>query len=184
MAWNNLGRVEWEQERSHGGASRELAAHHFEEALRLQREIGDTRGVAWALNNLGVLAHTQGELTAARCHYEEALRLLVERRDALGVAQALSNLGEVAEAEGEQPHAYRLMIAAEALFEEIGSPLRDYAADLRRRIGSRLEADELAARPPRGNLSGSDLDDLVRWALDRAGFSNSSVGGSDRTGGG
>src|SRR5262249_29954313 len=57
---NNLGLLEREE-----AGSQEQAAYHLQEALRLRRKIGDGRGMAETLNNLGLLAYYQQDWEAA-----------------------------------------------------------------------------------------------------------------------
>jgi tetratricopeptide (TPR) repeat protein len=49
------------------------AKTHLEEALRLNRMLNDTRGIAWSLGGLGGLAYLQKKLEEAKLLYEESL---------------------------------------------------------------------------------------------------------------
>jgi predicted ATPase/class 3 adenylate cyclase len=49
------------------------AKTHLEEALRLNKQINDTRGIAWSLGSLGTLAHLKSNLDEAKQLYEESL---------------------------------------------------------------------------------------------------------------
>ena len=51
------------------------------EALRLFRDIGDRRGQAWALMDLGMDQQLTGDYPAAAGHQGEALRLFRDIRD-------------------------------------------------------------------------------------------------------
>ena len=79
----------------HGAAQR-----HLEQSLELQRQMGDTRGEAIVLNNLGNLRREQGQYAAAQTAHEHALRLWEDgAQDATAWSYAgvmLSNLGLVA----------------------------------------------------------------------------------------
>jgi non-specific serine/threonine protein kinase len=61
--------------------------------------------VAWALHDLGRVAHDQGDLAAARARYEESLALRREVGDQAGVAQSRLGLGLVAHEQGEDAAA-------------------------------------------------------------------------------
>jgi predicted ATPase/class 3 adenylate cyclase len=161
MIRSNLGRVECEDEQG----SKVEAASHLLEALRLHREIGDQRGIAEALTNLGALAQEQGDLDEAWNYYEEALQFEQELRHVFGIGRALSNLGEVADLKGELKRACCLLGAAEALFEEIGSPYKQYTADLFSRAAFTLGHSEGAVEALRQEYRGRSLDDLIQQAL-------------------
>src|SRR5205814_6788569 len=51
------------------------------ESLSLQRDLGDKKGIANSLNNLGVMASEQGDYAAARSFLEEGLLLRRELGD-------------------------------------------------------------------------------------------------------
>ena len=65
---------------------RSLAAH---------RELGDERGTAYALNNLGIAVWYQGDYSGARERFEESLAIKQKLGDERGVAYTLSNIGAV-----------------------------------------------------------------------------------------
>ena len=68
----------------------------FTESLRIYREVGNERGVAYSLNNLGNVDHDQCHYASAQALYEESLRLQRKLGDKSGMALALGNLGNVA----------------------------------------------------------------------------------------
>jgi tetratricopeptide (TPR) repeat protein len=90
----------------------------FEESLALRRELGDTRGIATVLNNLGVVAMEQGDTDAARALYEESLTLRRELGDREGTATSLANLAKIALERGDD-------VAARALYAQSLSLHRD-----------------------------------------------------------
>jgi tetratricopeptide (TPR) repeat protein len=73
--------------------------------LHLARELGDTSGVAITLNNLGLVAHLQGDYTSAGSLYAESLALKRELGDKRGIAITLCNLGLVAHEQGDNASA-------------------------------------------------------------------------------
>jgi predicted ATPase len=159
-AHNNIGRVEYEDE----DGSKDETAHHWHEALRLYRESGNQRGIATALNNLGTLAQERGDLHEAWRCYSEALQFEEELQHVLGVGRALSNLGEVAELKGELKRACRLLAAAESLFDELGSPYKEYTSGLFSRVACNLGYTDAAMAELRQAFSGRAPDELVRLA--------------------
>jgi tetratricopeptide (TPR) repeat protein len=84
------------------------------------REVGDQRGTASTLGNLGNVLVETGELTAARKHYEEGLKIQKETGYRRGQAYALSNLADVLTVTGDFPEARKLAEQALALRKELG----------------------------------------------------------------
>lgn len=96
----------------HDDAGRpEIAAERLEASLVMQRELGDEAGVARALNSLGVVARSLGDLDRA----EALLRESLDRKRTLGldteIASTLNNLAILADDRGD------LETAAHALEE-------------------------------------------------------------------
>jgi predicted ATPase/class 3 adenylate cyclase/DNA-binding CsgD family transcriptional regulator len=73
----------------------QAARTHGEEALQLQRAIGDPAGVFGALESLGTVCWLQGDYQATRRYAEEALRIARDLGDARGYAMVLNILGNV-----------------------------------------------------------------------------------------
>jgi predicted ATPase/class 3 adenylate cyclase len=69
------------------------AIESLQEALAIQREIGNTGAVARELNSLGVVHRNIGDLARADTLLNECLALRRESADAGGVATVLTNLG-------------------------------------------------------------------------------------------
>ena len=61
--------------------------------FRRQRELGDKRGIAYSLENLGNLSDRQADYARAVNLYQESLMLLREFDDKFGIAALLNNLG-------------------------------------------------------------------------------------------
>jgi tetratricopeptide (TPR) repeat protein len=76
--------------------------------------------VALALNNLGVVAHYQGDSLRAAALLEECLALRRALGNTQGIASALSGLGRVAEGLGDYPRAAALLEESLALNRELG----------------------------------------------------------------
>ena len=72
----------------------------YQEGLALFRELGDRRGIAAALGNLGLAAQFPGDYARARALHADTLALSRELDNKGGVAVTLTNLGGVAEKEG------------------------------------------------------------------------------------
>jgi non-specific serine/threonine protein kinase len=94
------------------------------EALEISRELGDRRGIAFALNNLGLVEGVEKDYVLAREYHEQALPLLRAMGDQWSAARAVAGLGRAAWFEGD-------ITAARAYYEENLCVLRD--------LGSRWE---------------------------------------------
>jgi tetratricopeptide (TPR) repeat protein len=97
-----------------------------EKSLKIKEEIGDRRGIAISLNNLGNLHWNLGDYARALAFYERSLKIQEEIGDRDGEALTLANLcdtrfGPAAE---RVPYGERAL----ALAEEIGSPERIYGS--------------------------------------------------------
>jgi tetratricopeptide (TPR) repeat protein len=72
-----------------------------EESLGIRRELGDRRGIAVSLNNLGLLANQQGDYAAAEVLHNESLAISQDIGDRPGIATTLSDLGSAAFGRGD-----------------------------------------------------------------------------------
>lgn len=89
-----------------GNLSRLPGAHqaartYQEEALRIRRALGDKRGVAYSLSNLGVIVFEQGDVAGARSLWLQALEQLEALNQLQSVATILNNLGEFEHKQGD-----------------------------------------------------------------------------------
>lgn len=81
----------------------------------------DTRKeMAFSLNQLGNVAHSQGQYTQAKQLYQESLTICRAINDRWGIAAALHNLSYVAYLQGEYPEARQLCQESLTTFKEIG----------------------------------------------------------------
>ncbi len=95
----------------------------LEESLALSKEIGHRHGTAASLALLARVAVHQGEFTAASALYEESLAITREIGDKLNAASCLEGLAGVAAAQKNPTWAARLLGAAEALRDTLGTPI-------------------------------------------------------------
>jgi non-specific serine/threonine protein kinase len=125
----NLGRIANAQ----GDYARALTL--FEETLALFREIENSDGVAQVLLELGRVARAQGDVAPAAAHFTESLALCRAVENARDMAFCLEGLAGLNAVGGHPERATRLVGAAEALREVIGTPLplvlrADYERDV------------------------------------------------------
>jgi non-specific serine/threonine protein kinase len=95
----------------------------LDEALVLQRELGDRQSIAKSLIYLGRVAHVQGDYRQAAALQQEGLQLSSSIGDRHAVAIGLEGLAWVAAASGQSHRAAQLGGAASALREALGVPL-------------------------------------------------------------
>jgi len=100
----------------------ERAVVCYESSLALLREGGDRLFAAIALDDLGQVAQDQGRYEQAQAIHQESLSLCRELGYQRGVAMCLEKLAGVAAAQGQAERAVRLLGAAEALRQAVGSP--------------------------------------------------------------
>jgi tetratricopeptide (TPR) repeat protein len=91
-----------------GQADAESAEAHAEGALELFRRINDKRGVARALNHLGLVSQERGAYERARGFFDESGTLARELGNERGYAVAVVNLGGLALIEGDYAGAREL----------------------------------------------------------------------------
>ncbi|MGH2452560.1 MAG: ATP-binding protein [bacterium] len=94
-----------------------------DEALTLARETGQKAVVARALNILGRVAHHEGNSARALALHREGLTLFRELGEPLGIAQSLERLCLVAASRERYEAAARLLAAATALRDRMGSSM-------------------------------------------------------------
>jgi DNA-binding CsgD family transcriptional regulator len=80
----------------------------YEESLALQRELGDTTGVAFSLLNVGDIAGRTGNFAVASAQIEEAIALFRSVGDERGIAWAITNLADIVSRQGEYARAISL----------------------------------------------------------------------------
>jgi len=90
------------------------------ESLAIFREVGDTAGIAEALNMLGEVKRLQDDDDAARQLYEESLLLWRTLGDEQYVAMILHNLGRVAQRQGDSRRAAALLLESLTRFQDLG----------------------------------------------------------------
>jgi tetratricopeptide (TPR) repeat protein len=93
----------------------------FEEALRLNVEIGDTWTVALGHNNLGNASRGLADSAAARRHYAEALRVYAEYDDRWALAFLLEDIAQLA-AVAQPRAAVELLGATDRMRDELDAP--------------------------------------------------------------
>ncbi len=101
-------------------ADHQAASALLEEALIIQRQLGDPGSIAYAANNLANVAIEFGALDRARSLYEEAVRMADAAGDRRGSALAIVNLADVAARGGDHAEADSLHEQAMSILSEVG----------------------------------------------------------------
>jgi predicted ATPase/DNA-binding SARP family transcriptional activator len=144
----------------------ERASELLTESLALSEGIGFREGIAWSVEQLGLIAAVDGD-PAAISLLRRSLDLHSELRDRWRMSSVLEDLAAIALAQGSAPRAARLLGAAEALRNAIGTviapcerlqhnqttqrvraELGDEAFDAALREGRLAGPEELAAELP------------------------------------
>src|SRR5579872_3716207 len=81
----------------------------YEQALAIRRELGDIRGSAALLGNMGLVVKDLGDSDRAIALYEEELALERKLADPRGMSHALNNLGVAALDKGDYQRALELL---------------------------------------------------------------------------
>ncbi len=97
------------------------SARRLDECLRLYRQLGDTFGIAFNLNTLGLIADERGQRDEAVRLYEEALKLFQSMPDKRHEAMVYENLATVAMRRQEYDRAIPLYERALEIEREDGA---------------------------------------------------------------
>jgi tetratricopeptide (TPR) repeat protein len=137
------------------------ATELYEESLALFRELGDKRGIACALEMIGLVASDEEHLTWAITTFEESLTLFRELGDKHGIATSLRYMGDVIRTQGHYKRAHALLGESLALSRELKDKLG--IANSRSSMGEVIRAQgdyECAKRHFEDSLAMSrELDD-------------------------
>jgi len=104
------------------------------QASKATQELGDKRGLAQTLHQMGNLAYVTGDLGEARRLYSESLKIKQELGDKRGEASTLAQFSLLEEKECHLSRALELIVQAEALFLELRSPVAAQAQRVRERL--------------------------------------------------
>lgn len=105
----------------------ETAVAAFSATRDVWRQMGDARGEAGALMDMGVAHQRMGNLADAQAAYEESLILFEQLGDNSGKAKVLGNLAMLMKRRGAADQAESLLQQAADLFYALGN--EEYEAD-------------------------------------------------------
>jgi ATP/maltotriose-dependent transcriptional regulator MalT len=145
----------------------ERAAFLSEESLTLFREVGDLRRVSFSLMNLARVALHKTDLERALALYREGLDIAKAVGAKNRIAEGLEGAASIACAQGQPVHAARLLGAAEAVRDDIGTPVStDYRAVYEyslETVRATLDEGTLAAAWAEGRAM--NPEQAIRYAL-------------------
>ncbi len=121
---------------------REEALEQYEQALRLQEEIGDRNGQSVTLNNLGMLYSTGRKRNKALELYAQAWRIQKEIGDYNGEGVTLNNIGILYYDQSRYRYALACFLEARRILEVAQSPDRESTQEsinmIQRKIGEEM----------------------------------------------
>lgn len=143
------------------------SAAYIEQVLLDCRELGDTAGVSFCLNQLASIPQRHSDFSTERKLFSQALAGLTCLGDNPGAAVVLGNLAELEFAAGDPAQALRLLDDALALMSlekpAVRALWRSNSAAYRIALGDALGAREAACEALR--LDRQDHRELGPWAL-------------------
>jgi tetratricopeptide (TPR) repeat protein len=154
---NNLGLLE---QRDPQGTNK-LASEYYRAALGVQREQGYRRGEAESLNSLGVLAHSEGQISEAAALYLEASEIASALELPLGLAKTLSNFGEAQMELQNDLGAAKPLGIAEQLLCKLRSPYHGYTLELLQTVAKRLGWSESQLEQFRSECGKVEIKDAI-----------------------
>ena len=144
------------------------ARSFYEEALVRFRELGVRSNIAVTLHNLGHIVHHQGDLEEARAYFVESLIVCHELGDKEIVAACIAGLGGIASSSGKPEAAAKLLAAASALLESVGTSLdpADRMEYQRNLAAAMAQTDEAAWEAAWGEGHSMSMEQAIAYALE------------------
>jgi len=96
------------------------ALDYYTQSLRIQEQIGDQKGIAACLNNIGLIYVNHGDYPKALDYYIQGLKIEKQIGDQKGVAQSLNNIGIIYNNQGDYPKALDYYTQSLKIKEQIG----------------------------------------------------------------
>jgi predicted ATPase/class 3 adenylate cyclase/Flp pilus assembly protein TadD len=147
------------------------AEQAYLEALELHRASGDAGGIDDANHSLGTIALVRGDPASARDFLTTSARLSLGTSRRVNLPSTLVLFAELEASEKRFDRAAKLLGAADASLDEIGTALLPHHADrydlLHRRVAERLGASESERMQAQGR--GMSLEEAVVYALEGSG---------------
>jgi tetratricopeptide (TPR) repeat protein len=117
MEWH-IAEMEWHDADAHF----QRALTNFQEALTRLKEIGDERGTAAILNNLGLLYQHKGEYQPAIDYFQQSLVIVDKVGDEMNAATTMYELASLYEAIEQYDKAIKLLQKVVRIYASVGHP--------------------------------------------------------------
>jgi non-specific serine/threonine protein kinase len=98
----------------------EQVRKYSEECLAISKTIGDKKGIAESLHNLGKVSDLKGDSEQARILFEESLAIRKEIGDKNGISDSVQSLGNLSADQGDYEQAKKYFEESFAIKKEIG----------------------------------------------------------------
>jgi predicted ATPase/class 3 adenylate cyclase/Tfp pilus assembly protein PilF len=98
----------------------EQVRKYSEECLAICKTIGDKKGIAESLHNLGKVSDMKGDSEQARIYFEESLAIRKEIGDKNGISDSVQSLGNLSADQGDYEQAKKYFEESFAIKKEIG----------------------------------------------------------------
>lgn len=96
------------------------ALEYYEKSLTIYDEIGDKKGIAGRLGNIGLIYGDQSNYPRALEYYEKSVAIDEELGNKQGIAANLNNIGGIYHSQGNYPRALENFKKSLAILEELG----------------------------------------------------------------
>ena len=98
------------------------AITYYEQSLHIDKQVGDSHGMAQTYNNLGLVYKAKGEWDKAITYYEQSLQTKEQVGDSHGMAFTRTNIGILLLEQNQQAQARQLFAQAFLVFDQMGAP--------------------------------------------------------------
>ncbi|HLP47829.1 MAG TPA: tetratricopeptide repeat protein [Candidatus Deferrimicrobium sp.] len=85
-------------------------------------KIGDIKGKAKSLHNMGAIYQDKGDYDAALTQYQQSLEIAEKIGDIAGIAESMGQMGALYLVQNQCETALKLLFQSFAIFTQIGSP--------------------------------------------------------------
>ena len=110
----------------------EKAEELYKRSLDISEKLGDKKGTAASLHQLGTIYEELGGYKEAEKWYIKSLDIKRSLGDKHGIAQSLHHLGIIREAQGEYKEAIENYVDSITIFLQVGSPdVKDVVRDFK-----------------------------------------------------
>ncbi|MBL4888371.1 MAG: tetratricopeptide repeat protein [Flavobacteriaceae bacterium] len=93
--------------------------NYYERALKIQKELGDTRGEAISYNNIGLVYYNQGDIPLSLNYFHASLKIKRKIDDKRGIANSYINIGGIYRNQGDIDLALDYYLKAHSFLKEL-----------------------------------------------------------------